>query len=181
MAKARWTAVFAVCLSLLALSASAQVNFTSFTSEHGRFTVLMPGAPKQSSMVVNDPTMPASYKTYSFLAIAGMQLFMIVYADYPLDFEPDIEDELINNMISFNEGVGSELVAAKRIEFRRGPDDLLPALEFTSANESYHFKSIVIWEGPRVYQVGAGSPKGSGGAAGDIDRFLASFVLRRAN
>jgi hypothetical protein len=181
MATARWTAAISVLLLLLTASpAPAQVNFTTFTSEHGRFSLLMPGAPKQSSKDARDSAMSAPYKIFDFVATAGKLIFIVVYADYPADFKPNVETELKANQDNFNTGVKAELIATKRIDFRRGQGDLLPALEFTSASASYNFKSVVIWEGPRAYQIIAGSPRGTD-ATREIDRFLASIVLKRAN
>jgi hypothetical protein len=142
-----------------------------FSHDAGRFTVLVPARPTESSR--NESGTAVS----TFRAVHGPMVFAIVIVDYPPSAY-DVEDRLGSERDGFLTGSKGRLRAERRTSHRRGSTDL-PGLEFTSdaPERDANYRCRVFLDGDRVYFLLAGSPKGHD-ATVDMARFLDSFQVR---
>jgi hypothetical protein len=101
-------------------------------------------------------------------------LCLIGYTDYPADL--NVERELELDRDNFVKQVAGTVSSSQRTSFSRGPNDQLPALEFTATSDAGTFKGLVIVAGRRAYVVVTFNRKGTDHAA-DVERFFTAFRL----
>jgi hypothetical protein len=77
---------------------------------------------------------------------------------------------------NFAKAVNATVSSTQRKDFTRGPNDQLPALDFTATNDNGTFKGLVIVVNRRAYVIVTFNRKGSDRTA-DIERFFTSFKL----
>jgi len=144
-------------------------TWTKFTSQEGRFSVLMPGTPKYT--VETTPSDHGPYTTHLLTLRAPRNVFLIGWVDYDPSFNFNLQSELEMNRDNFVRGVKARL-----LETRSTTIDGYRAIEFTAEAPLRIFKSRVYMVGRRPYQIVIGSPKGEDDSA-DVDRFFKSFKV----
>jgi hypothetical protein len=152
---------------------NAAGDWIKFTSEAGRFSVLMPGPgePKDDSETKNDPKL-GSYTTHLFMQKTDKGLFMTGWVDYAPTVKLDVQGELAANRDNFVRGIQARVTSERPVKLGDSP-----GIEFTAESEQATFKSRVYVVGQRPYMVVAATLKGESDAA-NVERFLASFQLK---
>ena len=164
--------VVAAALPSFGLQAAAG-DWIKFSSDAGRFSVLMPGPgePKDDSETKTDPKL-GSYTTHLFMQKTDKGLFMAGWVDYAPTIKLDVQGELAANRDNFAKGVQARVTSERPIALGDSP-----GIEFTAESEQATFKSRVYVVGQRPYMVIAATLKGLEDAA-NVERFLASFQLK---
>jgi len=152
---------------------NAAGDWIKFTSDAGRFSVLMPGPgePKDEAETKADPKL-GSYTTHLYLQKTDRGLFMAGWADYAPTVRLDVQGELAANRDNFARGVEARVTSERPITLGDSP-----GIEFTAESEQATFKSRVYVVGQRPYMIIAATLKGQEGSA-NVERFLASFQLK---
>jgi len=160
-------------LASLAVSQTAPSgNWIAQVSTPGSFTALFPIAPKETTETKTIEQ--GDIVSHMFMALSGDLLCGIGYTDYPVDI--DVEKELALDRDNFAKAVSATVSSTQRRGFTRGPNDQLPALDFTATRDNGTFKGLVIVENRRAYIIITFNRKGSDRTA-DIERFFTSFKL----
>lgn len=156
-------------------SQAAAGEWIKFTSDAGRFSVLMPGPgePKDQSATRNDPRL-GPYTTHLFLQKTDKGLFMAGWVDYAPAVRLDVKGELAANRDNFVKGVAARVLPGSEHEIRLGDS---PGIEFAAESEQAAFKARVYVVGQRPYMIVAATFKGLDDAA-NVERFLASFQMK---
>jgi hypothetical protein len=147
-------------------------NWIAQGSTAGSFTALFPIAPKETTD--SKSVEQGDIVSHMFMALSGDLLCGVGYTDYPIDI--DVEKELTLDRDNFAKAVNASVSSTRRKDFTRGPNDQLPALDFTATSDNGTFKGLVIVVNRRAYIVVTFNRKGSDRTA-DIERFFASFKL----
>lgn len=169
--------IFVVAASLQSFGSQAAAGeWIKFTSEAGRFSVLMPGPgePKDESETKTDPRFGA-YTTHLFLQKTDKGLFMAGWVDYAPTVKLDVQGELAANRDNFAKGIGARVISEQAIKLGDSP-----GIEFNAESEQAIFKSRIYIVGQRPYMIVAATLKGSNDDA-NVGRFLASFQLKTPN
>jgi len=164
--------LFPACLLLLACVAAAgqaQAPWQKFTSEEGRFSVLMPGKPSPEKETKQSPHGP--YTTYLFSARGDAQVFLVGWVDYAPTFRFDVQKEIEANRDNFVKAVKGNLVGTTPIKLGTHP-----GVEFTAETEQVVYRSRVYVVGRRPYQLVAARVKGTDEPS-DVNRFFSSFEI----
>ena len=143
--------------------------WAKFTSEEGRFSVFIPGIPKDQ--VQTTPSNIGPYTTHLFTLRNPRHVFLIGYVDYDPSFNFNPQAELEANRDQFVKNLKATLVASRNVKV-----DGYSALEFTAVTEERIFKSRVYIVGRRPYLIVLGSPKGVDDAPA-LSRFFNSFKI----
>jgi len=98
---------------------------------------------------------------------------LVVVGDYPVAVDPDAQT--VASRDDFAKGVKAKITSSGRITFPRGTVNL-PAMEFEAASATLAFRSMIIIDGARVYQVAAGVPIPDGDTA-EMDACIRGFRL----
>jgi hypothetical protein len=131
------------------------------------FSAVFPKAPK-----VEDSTQDG-VKMTSYAASASGALCIVIAADYPYVINPDTET--VASRDNFAKGVSATVKTSKRIKFSRGATKL-EAMAFDADSASYKFRSIIVIEGSRAYQIAGGVPIPDGDTA-ELDTCVNGLVL----
>lgn len=161
-------------LILAGLSAAQTVpaNWIKHDSEAGSFAAIFPVAPQETADTKKIPQ--GDVNSHVFMANTAGLLCLVGYTDYPADINVDKELELDRD--NFVKEVAGTVSSSQRTSFSRGPNDQLPALEFTATSQAGTFKGLVIVAGRRAYVVVAFNRTGADHKA-DIERFFTAFRL----
>jgi len=143
--------------------------WTKFTSEEGRFSVMMPGVPEDK--VQTTPASPGPYTTHLFTLRQGANVYLIGWVDYDPSFDFDLYAELEMNRDNFVKGIEATLLHSRNLNI-----DGFTALEFTAEGKQRIFRSRVYMVGRRPYQIVIGSPKGVDDSV-NVNRFFNSFKV----
>lgn len=172
------TRAFALSLALLIVAGavSAQEHssegrgWTRFTSEPGRFSVLVPSPPTEKVETQQSPHGP--YTTHLFSVSSDDTLFVVAWVDYDPGFNFGVQAELNANRDNFVKNSGLKLTGTtKQITL-----DGNPGIEFTAEGGNALVKSRVYIVGRRPYMLIALSRTGD---LSDGDRFLTSLEVSR--
>jgi hypothetical protein len=144
-------------------------RWETFTSETGRFSVLMPGVPVDSQETEQSAHGP--YTTYLCVLKHPANVFLIGWVDYDPGFNFNRQAELEMNRDNFVNGLKATLLTSRPVII-----DGYKAIEFTAETADRIFKSRVYMVGRRPYQVVIGSPKGTDDSV-NVNRFLNSFKV----
>lgn len=144
-------------------------GWTRFTSDKGRFTVLMPGFPEDKVETTQSDHGP--YTTHLFILRQESLVFLIGFVDYDPSFNFNRQAEMEMNRDNFVKGIGAVLLNTRPLTI-----DGYPALEFSAEANGRIFRSRVYMVGRRPYQIVIGSPKGQENTT-FIDRFFKSFKI----
>lgn len=152
---------------------TAAGDWIKFTSEAGRFSVLMPGPgePKDDAETKSDPKL-GPYTTHLFLQKTDKGLFMAGWADYAPSVRLDVPGELAANRDNFVKGLNAKVTSEHPV--RLGDN---PGIEFIAESEQAIFKSRVYVVGQRPYMIIAATFKGMDDSE-NVERFLASFQMK---
>jgi hypothetical protein len=149
-------------------AATDNSGWTKFSSEEGRFSVLMPGVPTKKSETTQSEHGP--YTTHLFI-LKGSSVFLIGYVDYDESFNFNRQTELEMNRDNFVKGIEARLLETRWLKLSG-----YQAIEFTAETPERIFKSRVYMVGRRPYQIVIGSPKGVDDSV-NVNRFFNSFQV----
>ena len=152
-----------------ASSAVDNSGWVSFTSDEGRFSVLMPEVPTDKTETVGSQHGP--YTTHLFIVRDTTSVYLIGWVDYDPSFNFNRQAELEANRDNFVKGINAKLLTTRPTVI-----DGYSAIEFTAETTERIFKSRVYLVGRRPYQIVIGSPKGQDDTA-LVNRFFNSFKI----
>src|SRR5215510_5287107 len=115
-------------------------GWVKFTSENGRFSVLMPEIPPEKTETVNSAHGP--YTTHLFIVKDETSVYLIGWVDYVPSFNFNRQAELEANRDNFVKGISATLVSTKATII-----DGYSAIEFTADTSDRSFKSRVFMVG----------------------------------
>jgi len=145
--------------------------WAKFTSEEGRFSVFIPGTPKDQ--VQTTPSNIGPYTTHLFTLRNPRHVFLIGYVDYDPSFNFNPQAELDANRDQFVKNLKATLVTSRNVKV-----DGYSALEFTAVADERIFKARVYIVGRRPYLIVLGSQKGVDDTFA-LNRFFSSFKITR--
>ena len=145
-------------------------GWVSFSSEEGRFSVLMPETPVDKAETTESAHGP--YTTHLFIVRDTTSVYLIGWVDYDPSFNFNRQAELEANRDNFVKGVKATLINSRSVTL-----DGYQALEFTAETADTIFKSRVYMVGRRPYQLVAGTSKGFDDSR-NVSRFFESFKVR---
>jgi hypothetical protein len=145
-------------------------GWVKFTSEAGRFSVLMPEIPKDKTETKDTEHGP--YTTHLFIVRDTTSVYLIGWVDYDPEFNFNLKSEMEANRDNFVKGISAKLLTTRELKI-----DGYPALEFSAETADRIFKSRVYMVGRRPYQIVIGSPKDLDDSA-NLNRFFNSFKVR---
>jgi hypothetical protein len=157
----------AATLVSLAFASVAQAAWVHHSEPSLGFSANFPAAPKRDDVTED------GVKMATFAASATGALCILIAADYPYVINPDVET--IASRDNFAKGVSASVTTSKRIKFPRGATQL-EAIKFDAASETYLFRSLIVIEGSRAYQIAGGVPKPDGDTA-ELDACVGGLVL----
>ncbi len=144
-------------------------TWSTFTSETGRFSVLMPGKPTDSSKTVD--SQPGPYTTHLFVLRSGADVFVVGWVDYDPRFNFERQAELEANRDNFVKNLNATLLETRNLKI-----DGFQAIEFAAETEDRIFRSRVYMVGRRPYQIIIGSPKNLDDSV-KVNKFFNSFKV----
>jgi len=147
----------------------AEAPWETFTSEAGRFSILMPGIPTDKTETID--SQPGPYTTHLMTLRNPKNVFLIGWVDYDPDFNFTRHSEMEMNRDQFVKGISATLIDSRTVTI-----DGYRVLEFTAETAEKIFKSRVYIIGRRPYQIVIGSPKGEEDSV-NVNRFLNSFKI----
>jgi len=150
-------------------TAEAGAAWTRFTSEAGRFSVLIPGTPQDKAETEQSEHGP--YTTHLLMLKDTKNVFLIGWVDYPPTFNFNRQAEMEMNRDNFVKGVEATLLDTRPLTI-----DGYKAIEFTAETADKIFKSRVYMVGRRPYQIVIGSLKGEDDSV-NVNRFFNSFKV----
>lgn len=144
-------------------------SWARFTSQEGRFSILIPGVPENK--VETTPSEHGPYTTHLFILRDPKNLFLIGFVDYDPSFNFNRQAELEMNRDNFVKGIKATLLTTKHLTI-----DGYSAIEFEAETPHTIFRSRVYMVGRRPYQIVIGSAKGVDDSV-NIERFFNSFKV----
>lgn len=156
----------------LILQGTPETNggWVRFTSEPGRFSVLMPEIPTDKSTTVQSKHGP--YTTHLFIVREAKNVYLLGWVDYDPNYNFNSQSELEANRDNFVKGINATLTDTRSLTI-----DGYTAIEFTADSTDRTFMSRVYMVGRRPYQILISFPKGEAQLA-PINRFFNSFKVR---
>jgi hypothetical protein len=145
-------------------------GWVKFTSDTGRFSVLMPDIPPEKTETTQSEHGP--YTTHLFMVRDTQNVYLIGWVDYDPNFNFNKQSELAANRDNFVKGIKATLVSTRPMTI-----DGYQAIEFVAETTDRVFKSRVYMVGRRPYQIVIGYPKGEDDI-NTIDRFFNSFKVK---
>lgn len=147
-------------------------GWVRFTSEVGRFSVLMPETPTEKTDTT--PSEHGPYTTHLFITRDKNtnNVYLIGWVDYDPSFNFNKQSELAANRDNFVKGIEARLVSTRPLQI-----DGYQALEFVAETAERTFKSRVYMVGRRPYQIVIGYQKDQEDAL-TTNRFFNSFKVR---
>lgn len=151
-------------------NAASESGWVKFTSDLGRFSVLMPEIPTDKTETTQSEHGP--YTTHLFVVRDTQNVYLIGWVDYDPSFNFNKQSELAANRDNFVKGIKATLVSTRPLTI-----DGYQALEFVAETGDRIFKSRVYMVGRRPYQIVIGYPKEQDDQL-TIDRFFNSFKVK---
>ena len=145
-------------------------GWVKFTSDTGRFSVLMPEVPQEQTETTQSEHGP--YTTHLFIVRDPQNVYLIGWVDYDPSFNFNRQSELDANRDNFVKGIKATLISSRTLTL-----DGFQALEFSAETADRTFKSRVYMVGRRPYQIVIGVPKGDEDPV-LVNRFFNSFKVR---
>lgn len=145
-------------------------GWVQFTSDIGRFSVLMPEIPTDKTETTQSEHGP--YTTHLFIVRDTTSVYLIGWVDYDPSFNFNRQSEMEANRDNFVKGINAKLLTTRSLRI-----DGYPALEFTAETADKLFTSRVYMVGRRPYQIVIGSPKDLDDST-NLNRFFSSFKVR---
>jgi hypothetical protein len=144
-------------------------GWAHFSSDHGRFSILVPKIPEETKETVDSDHGP--YTTHLFITREPSYVYLIGWVDYDPSFNFNRQKELEANRDNFVKGVKATLTSTQSLNI-----DGFPVIEFTADTPERTFHSRVYMVGRRPYQIVIGYPKGQAELA-PIAKFFNSFKV----
>jgi hypothetical protein len=157
-----------------AAPAPAPSGWTAFAPPGGEFSVLLPGAPQVETQQQETAVGAVPMTTYSVELEDGWLAYMVSVTEYPASVQADAESMLDGGRDGMVQAVGAELTAEERIEVGGHPGRDLDM----RTPEGFHVRARVVLVYPRLYQLLVVATDQTYRAE-DVERFFASFALRR--
>lgn len=145
-------------------------GWVKFTSEMGRFSVLMPETPEEK--IDTTPSEHGPYTTHLFVVRHDPNVYLIGWVDYDASFNFNKQSELAANRDNFVKGIKATLVSTRPVML-----DGYSAIEFVAETADRMFKSRVYMVGRRPYQIVIGYPKDAEDQV-TVNRFFNSFKVK---
>jgi hypothetical protein len=165
---AQWL-IMLLIVGAVSIAQQSSEPWAAFTAPDKSFSVLFPSAPR-----LTESRDAHAHNSIWLFAVPGERVFLAGDTDY--DFKLNQEQELQLDRDNFLKQVEAKLVTTKRLEFERGPNDRLQALEFTAEGSTFNFKGLIIVDTQRAYMFCVG---GRGNLVASTDKFLNSVKLSR--
>jgi hypothetical protein len=176
--KTRLTLVLSVVTVLTVGYGFAQTAWKEFNSKSGRFTVQLPGAPKDQKQTLKTEVGPIDLYLYAF-EVSKEFAYIVSYADYP---EALVKQGSKDKML---EGARDGAVKNINGKLRSGSDKKVtlnghPGREFIidAPDNVLVLKARQYLVNNRLYQTIAVVPKGKESSA-DVTKFIDSFKLTK--
>lgn len=162
-------------LSFTGFAVSQGEAWKPLTSQEGRFSLLMPGAPKEQSQEVATPA--GTIKMTMYVLEQGESAWFATFNDYPAEVIQKADAEtLLNGARDGAIGtVQGKLLAEKKIAIDTYPGR---ELEFEAQGGAFLARSRIYLVKERLYQIMILSPKAQG-LPKDTGKFLDSFKLTK--
>lgn len=147
-----------------------------FRSEAGRFSIMIPATPEESTQTMN--TQAGKIDLHMFTAEKGDVGYIVGYSDYPEDVvkQSDPENMLDGSRNGAVSNVNGKLVLESKVSLDGNPGREIVIDAKTGAGQDATVKARIYLVGSRLYQVMVIGPKGQISSA-DMDEFLQSFKL----
>ena len=145
-------------------------GWVRFTSEAGRFSVLMPELPNAETPQTT-PSEHGPYTTHLFITRTPTSVYLIGWVDYDPNFNFNRQQELEANRDNFVKGVQATLMDSRALTI-----DGYNAIEFIAETDTRRFKSRVYMVGRRPYQIVIASQKTEDDPV-STSRFFNSFKV----
>jgi hypothetical protein len=149
-------------------------GWVGFTSEPGRFSVLLPEVPVEKPATTTQSE-HGPYTTHLFIVRDATSVYLLAWVDYAPEFNFNRQAELEANRDNFIKGINGKLVTTRTTII-----DGYSAIEFVAETADRTYKSRVYIVGRRPYQIVIGSPKGQDDSV-NVNRFFNSFKVSREN
>lgn len=145
-------------------------GWVGFTSEAGRFSVLVPEKLDEKPATTTQSE-HGLYTTHLFIGRDATSVYLIAWVDYAPEFNFNRQAELEANRDNFIKGIKGQLVTTRTTTI-----DGYSVVEFVAETTDRTFKSRVYLVGRRPYQIVIGSPKGQDDSV-NVNRFFNSFKI----
>ncbi|HKS10870.1 MAG TPA: hypothetical protein VJS13_15075 [Pyrinomonadaceae bacterium] len=145
-------------------------GWLTFTSEPGRFTVLLPGTPVDKTETVESE--PGPYISHLYRLVDQEKVYLIAWVDYDPQFKFHGQSELEANRNWFVKDMNATLMNTRSLRV-----DDYQVLEFRADTAEKTYFSRVYIVGRRPYQITIGYPKGDDDQE-IVDKFFNSFKVR---
>ena len=165
----------ALALGVLATPTAALADWVTQSYAEWQFSATFPAPPKVQTASQTDGTSGVTATTHAYIADDGRIICLAGVSDYARPF--DAEKELLADRDNFARNAQATVTASRRITVTRPPETRLPALEFTATSTDRLFKSIVIVDGKRTYQVVGVQRQNDAAGAASVSRCLTGFKL----
>lgn len=152
-------------------SKPATGGWIKYSSERGRFSVVMPTQPSPRDQPIDSAAGPTV--NHVFMSVKGSAAFAVSYADYPQASDSADPQVVLDNVRqgALN-GIKGTLVSSRRI-MHKG----YPGREFQASTKGALYTSRIYLVGNRLYQLVVVAPVGALSDT-EINRFLTSFDLQ---
>lgn len=163
----------------LLISGCGKAAWKEFSSEKGKFSVMVPGEPEEKTEPVNLPKIgTVNMITYTVEQRDGA--YMATYADYPYGlFQQTTPDKVLDGVgegMARGSATDGKVVSEQRITVGENPGrDLV--IEGTRQNVKFIMKARIALVSHRLYQIAAVMPKDQSTSI-DAAKFLDSFKLK---
>jgi hypothetical protein len=131
----------------------AQAGWVQHSAPDLGFSANFPKAPDREETTEN------GIKMSTFSAVVEGTMCLIIAADYGYTINPD--EETVASRDNFAKGVKATVKNSQRIKVLRGATPL-EAIRFDAESSTYIFRSLIVIEGQRAYQIAGGIPKPDG-------------------
>ena len=171
---AAFLVMLAATLALKAQEHSAD-SWVTFTSDAGRFSVLLPEIPTDKVSTTESDHGP--YTTHLYVVRTAKTIFLVGWVDYDPSFNFDLQKELDANRDNFVNGIKASGTAITLSSTAKITLNGNPGIEFVAETPETVYTSRVYIVGKRPYQIIVGTSKFQDDAA-NIARFLNSFAVK---
>lgn len=139
----------AVCLALVIPARAADEKWQTFTSKEGRFSVALPGKPKEETKQATTPSgKKKEFRTFTLVS-APDRIYLVNYNDYPeaVVREPKNKETAFD---AIRKGLGGKVVSEKKISVGKNKSpgrELLIELPM-----KIFYRARIFFVGKRLYQ-----------------------------
>jgi hypothetical protein len=165
----------AVLLALFAMPAIAQSKWFEITPYDNSIFFEVPERVSPDRKERNVYGLHTEILTYNTTVQKGGHLFIANRTRFHHMAKIDIGKELQDNADTFAARLKGKIISQKKIEWKRGEGDELPALEVFTETSYGTFRQLYVMDGNVLVALTAGPTKPENAA--DIERFFASLKI----